>query len=100
MKLEKLVNAICVMRGSFQLDDTDVLILSDVVETMKFKKPVTIMEIVELGTAASPATVHKRVKRLCEKGFLKKADHPESGRHKILEKGPRFGAFIDALSGV
>lgn len=97
MKLDKLGVALREARKSFGLDMTDLLILDDVVRARKQAGEVTIMEIVESCDAASPATVHERIKRLCANDFLRKDTHPKNLRVKVLDTGGEYDKFIKRL---
>jgi predicted MarR family transcription regulator len=99
MKLEKLSEAVRAAR-TWGLDPIDVLLLARVHEQIKAKEPVTIMQLVNNSDAASPATNHARVKRLCAEGFLKKVECTKSLRHKVLEKGDQFDEFLFHLAEV
>ncbi len=99
MKLEKLSEAVRATR-TWGLDLTDVLLLARVAEQIKAKEPVTIMQLVDNSDAASPATNHARVKRLCDQGFLKKVECTKNLRHKVLEKGDKFDKYLSHLAEV
>ena len=100
MKLDKLANALRTTRMNHSLDDVDLILLDEVVNQMRQPDPVTIMEVIRASVAASPATVHARIKKLCAQDILKKVDHPGSGRHKVLARGPMFNTLTQDLAGV
>jgi hypothetical protein len=54
MKLDKAIQALRKAKESFGLDMTDLIILDEVAQAKKLKKPVTIIEIVDTSSAASP----------------------------------------------
>jgi DNA-binding MarR family transcriptional regulator len=58
------------------------------------------MEIVDYCDAASPATIHKRIKKLCAAEFLKKTEHPDDVRFKVLTKGERYDLLVKYLAEV
>ena len=66
MKMDKLAVALRKINQSYGLDMTDLIILDDIAQKKKHNGQVTIMEIVETSSAASPATIHARIKRMCE----------------------------------
>lgn len=100
MKLEKLAEALARVRNDFGMDATDVMVLDEVLRLKKSGGEVTIMEIVDRSSVASPATVHARIKSLCEKDILMKVEHRSNMRYKMLEKGPQYPAFTKALAEV
>lgn len=97
MKLDKLAAAMREARASFGLDMTDLLILDDVVQTRKRMGEVTIMEVVDSSSAASPATVHERIKRLCGEGFLRKDPHPNNLRVRVLSTDDTYDKLVKRL---
>lgn len=97
MKLEKLAAAMRTCRTSFGLDMTDLLILDEVAQAHKSKEEVTIMKIVDSSSAASRATVHERIKRLCNEKYLRKDAHPGSLSLKVLALGPTYHQLVEEL---
>ena len=97
MRLDKMATALREARTSFGLDMTDVLILDDVVRKRKQMGEVTIMEIIDSCDAASPATVHARIKRLCENGFLRKDVHPSNLRVRVLDTHDEYDKLVKRL---
>lgn len=100
MKLDKLANALRITRLNHSLDDVDLILLDEIVKQMRQPDPVTIMEVIRASEAASPATVHTRIKKLCAQNILKKEDHPGSMRHKVLSRGPLFSLLTTDLAEV
>ena len=100
MKLEKLASALACVRRDFGLDAIDVMVLDEVLRLKKSGSEVTIMEIVDRSSVASPATVHARIKSMCEKDILIKVEHKSNMRYKMLEKGPRYVDLVKALTEV
>ncbi len=100
MRLEKLAEALACMRQDFGLDAIDVMVLDEVLRLKKSGGEVTIMEIVDRSSVASPATVHARIKSLCEKDILVKVEHKSNMRYKMLEKGPQYAILTKALAEV
>jgi predicted transcriptional regulator len=88
------------MRQDFGLDAIDVMVLDEVLRLKKSGGEVTIMEIVDRSSVASPATVHARIKSLCEKDILVKVEHKSNMRYKMLEKGPQYVILTKALAEV
>lgn len=101
MKIEKLIEAVRLMKGRFNLDMIDLIILNEALTRDKqIPDEVTIMEIVDYCDAASPATIHKRIKKLCAAEFLKKTEHPDDVRFKVLTKGERYDLLVKYLAEV
>jgi DNA replication protein DnaC len=100
MKLEKLAEALRQMRDSHNLDAVDLLVLDEITYQMRSPDPVTIMEVIKACDAASPATVHTRIKKLCAQNILRKDDHPGSLRYKVLARGELFNDLTKQLAGV
>jgi hypothetical protein len=97
MKLSKLALAISSVRNEYGIDATDLLVLNDIMRVKHTAGEVTIMEIVDKCKAASPATIHARIKSLCIKGMLIKVEHASNLRLRMLEKGPNYDKLIDIL---
>lgn len=97
MRIEKLANALHNLRSSFGLDGIDMMLLGDMAALKKFEKEVTIMKIVDTSTAASPATIHARIKRLCDEGILVKTEHETNMRYKLLKQGPKYIEVVKLL---
>jgi hypothetical protein len=100
MKLDKLAQGIALARWQFNLDATDILVLDYAASAIKERKSVTIMEIVDQSGIASPATIHARIKQLCDQRYFDKIAHPTNMRYKMLEFGPAYTRFIEGLKGV
>ena len=100
MKLDKLANALRTAQTNHGLDAVDLILLDEIVNQMRQPDPVTIMEVIRSSVAASQATVHSRIKKLCVQDILKKVDHPGSLRHKVLVRGPMFTSLTQDLAGV
>jgi hypothetical protein len=58
------------------------------------------MEIVDKSKAASPATVHARIKLLCDMDLLKKSPHHTNLSYRMLDKGPEFDRLTKILGDV
>lgn len=101
MKIEKLVEAVYLMKGRFNLDLIDLAVLHEALTRDKqMPHEVTIMEIVDYCDVASPATIHSRIKKLCAANLLKKTEHPDDVRFKVLTKGDRYDALVKELAEV
>ena len=100
MKMDKLATALRRINKLYGLDMTDLIILDDIAQKMKHKKAVTIMEIVEASEAASPATVHARIKRMCENKFLQKILHDSNLRLRELDFGPTYHKMVEEVGQV
>ena len=100
MKLDKLASALSLMRSEYGLDATDLMVLDEVMRTKRVAGEVTIMEIVDKSKAASPATVHARIKLLCDMDLLKKSPHHTNLSYRMLDKGPQFDHLTKILGDV
>jgi hypothetical protein len=100
MKLDKLASALSSMRSEYGLDATDLMVLDEVMRTKRVAGEVTIMEIVDKSKAASPATVHARIKLLCDMDLLKKSPHHTNLSYRMLDKGPEFDRLTKILGDV
>lgn len=100
MKLDKLGTALRTIKESYGLDMTDLLILDGVARAQKAVGKVTIMDFVEACDAASQATVHKRIKVLCDNNFLCKGVESNNLRSKILEFGPRYHRLVGTVGAL
>jgi hypothetical protein len=58
------------------------------------------MEIVDKSKAASPATVHARIKLLCDMDLLQKKPHHINLSYRMLDKGPEFDRLTKILGDV
>jgi hypothetical protein len=101
MKIEKLTEAVQLMKGRFKLDVIDLIVLREALARDKqMPREVTIMELVSYCDAASPATIHARIKKLCTLNLLKKTEHPDDVRFKVLTKGDKYDALVKELAEV
>lgn len=100
MKLDKLAVTLREIKKSFGLDMTDLLILDDVARAQKAIGKVTIMELVESCEAASEATVHARIKKLCDRKFLRKDSEQNNLRNKLLNFGPTYQKLVDVIGAL
>lgn len=99
MKLEKLNEALTVA-NEFGLDGTDVTILFDIAQRRKDDGVATIMQFSSGTKFASFGTIHARIKRMVQKGFLKKQIKQGDERVKVLQDGPALGKLLDRLNEV
>ena len=97
MELHALHNALDMARRKHELTDDDVAVLQQVAAAQAAGEATTVMKTVEHPYVVSPATIHARVKRLCERGFLIKTEQKSNMRYKILMLGPKATDFIDEL---
>lgn len=100
MKLDKLGTVLRTIKESYGLDMTDLLILDGVARAQKAVGKVTIMEFVESCDAASEATIHKRIKVLCDNNFLDKQSEKDNLRSKTLEFGPRYHRLVGTVGAL
>ena len=100
MRLDKLASALSAVRSAYGLDATDLMVLDEVMCTKRVAGEVTIMEIVDKSKAASPATVHARIKLLCDMDLLKKSPHHTNLSYRMLDKGPEFDRLTKILGDV
>jgi hypothetical protein len=99
VKLEKLNEALAVA-NEFGLDGTDITILFDIAQRRKDDGVATIMQFSSGTKFASFGTIHARIKRMVQKGFLKKQIKQGDERVKVLQDGPALGKFLDRLNEV
>ena len=97
MKLTDMGDALYEMRDSFGIDGTDLMLLSDFDRMQGQGDETTIMAFIAEFMGASQATTHARIKKLCDKKFLKKADMEGNLRYKTLEKGSEFNKLVKYL---
>jgi DNA-binding MarR family transcriptional regulator len=100
MRLEKLSDALRMVKAEFDIDATDAMLLSEILAARKEKGEVAIMEIVENSKVASPATLHGRIKKLVTRNLLTKVTDESNMRFKKLEPGTKLEALHRALSEV
>jgi predicted transcriptional regulator len=100
MKLDKLATALSTAKATYGLDSTDLIVLNEIMTVKRVVGEVTIMEIVDRSSAASPATVHARIKLLCNMNLLKKVPHSINLSYKTLEKGPEYDRLVQTLGEV
>lgn len=100
MRLDKLASALSAVRSAYGLDATDLMVLDEIMRIKRMAGEVTIMEIVDKSEAASPATVHARIKSLCNMDLLKKTPHHTNLSYRMLEKGPEFDQLVKILGDV
>jgi len=99
MKLERLNEALRVAQD-FDMDGTDVAILFAIAEKRRDDGVATIMQFSSGTKFASFGTIHARVKRMVQKGILKKQVKEGNERVKVLQDGPALGRFLDRLNEV
>jgi hypothetical protein len=97
MKLKQLGDALTLAWNEFGLDGIDILMLHEVVTAQGAGGEVTIMNMINNFSFSSPATAHKKIKRLCDKHLLIKVGDTVNLRLKRLEKGARYDEFIERL---
>lgn len=99
MKLEKLAAALRELHG-LGLTTIDVLIFDDIAKTLRQGDEATIMKIMNSQFAASPATVHSRIKKLCDEGYLFKNSDPKNLRFKTLEPAKGYDKLVERLGAI
>lgn len=99
MKLEKLAAALRELQ-TLGLNGTDVLVLDEIARTLKQGDEATIMKIMNSQIAASPATAHNRIKKLCDEGYLRKQSDPKNLRFKALELAKNYDKLVERLGAV
>ena len=97
MKLIDMGDALHELRDVFGIDGTDVMLLSDFARAHAEKGETTIMSFIDGFMGASQATTHARIKKLCDKKFLKKVDMEGNLRYKTLDKGSEYNRLIKYL---
>lgn len=96
MTLEKLAKGVLVMRDH-GFDAIDILILYEVSWQQTHEGTATIMNVIQNVEAASPATIHARIKKLCDAQVLKKITQEDNLRFKELQFGPKYQKLVDGL---
>ena len=97
MKLNEIGDALYSVRTRFDIDGIDLMMLSDFSRMQVKGDEATIMAFIGEFVGASQATTHARIKKLCEKNILKKADMEGNLRYKTLEKGSEFNKLVKYL---
>ena len=97
MKLNEIGDALYSVRTRFDIDGIDLMMLSDFSRMQVKGDEATIMAFIGEFVGASQATTHARIKKLCEKNILKKADMEGNLRYKTLEKGSEFDKLVKLL---
>lgn len=97
MKLTEIGDALYAVRERFDIDGIDLMMLSDFSRMQSQGDEATIMAFIAEFLGASQATTHARIKKLCDKKILKKADMEGNLRYKTLEKGAEFDKLVKIL---
>ena len=100
MKLNDIGDALYSVRERFDIDGIDLMMLSDFSRMQAQGDEATIMAFISEFVGTSQATTHARIKKLCEKNILKKADMEGNLRYKTLEKGAEFDKLVKLLASV
>lgn len=100
MKLNEIGDALYSVRTRFDIDGIDLMMLSDFSRMQAQGDEATIMAFIGEFVGTSQATTHARIKKLCEKNILKKADMEGNLRYKTLEKGSEFDKLVKLLEKI
>jgi hypothetical protein len=100
MKLNDIGDALYSVRERFDIDGIDLMMLSDFSRMQAKGDEATIMAFIGEFVGTSQATTHSRIKKLCDKNILKKADMEGNLRYKTLEKGAEFDRLVKLLASV
>jgi DNA-binding Lrp family transcriptional regulator len=100
MKLTEIGDALYSVRTRFDIDGIDLMMLSDFSRMQVKGDETTIMAFIGEFVGTSQATTHSRIKKLCDKNILKKADMEGNLRYKTLEKGAEFDKLVKLLASV
>lgn len=97
MKLEKLTKGLALAK-KYRLDGTDLSILQYVLDKQDTEDGATIMKMSREEEFASLGTIHTRIKRMVDTGYLVKRIENNNLRFKKLEAGKQLQAFLDRLT--
>ena len=100
MKIEKLADLLTGVNKSFGMDDIDIKIIGHIELQRKLGNKVTIMEFVDNFKESSPASTHRRIRKLCSKKLLDKTYQENNSRTKYLITGKKFSDLHSHLMGV
>ena len=96
MKLDRLANMLTRLQD-FGMDADDVMLVHTYDQLKKSEGEATIMKLIEAFTRLSPASTHKKIKKLCALGVLVKTETPGNLRFKLLERGDQYKAMLTQL---
>jgi len=97
-KLIMLVEIIKTVEEKFNLDVTDLHILSIVGLAEEEGREVRVTDLTRMHNIASPATLHYRVtKDLVDRGMIVLEPSTEDARVKLVKTGKKFKTFANFL---
>jgi len=97
-KLNMLVEIIQTIKENFNLDATDLHILSIVGLAEEEGREVRVTDITRMQDIASPATLHYRVtKDLVDRHMLVLIPSTEDARVKLVKPGKKFKTLVNFL---
>ena len=99
MKLDHLAFALDAVSQGFDVDATDLLIISSVIEKNKTGDVYT-MKFIKEFKSVSQATVHARMKKLIDKGLLARTGDEKNLRVKKLQptdKTEELVKFVESI---
>ena len=98
MQIEKIGKALFAAR-EFGIDGIDLMILQTAISKLQSGGEVTIMSFTK-SDFASFGTIHVRIKKLIEAGFLTKTIKSSNQRVKTLDVGPKVEEFEQFLNNI
>lgn len=98
MKLEEVSKALLAARG-LGVDGTDLMILEVIGNRLRNGEEVTVMSLSK-SEFASFGTVHARVQRLINNGFLTKTIKSDNQRVKTLGIGPKMEELEKVINNI
>jgi hypothetical protein len=93
----QLAKAVQALPAGVEMDANESALLEAVVLRWHEGQAMTVREAIHLGTLGSPATLHKRITRLRQKGLLDNLSEPGDRRAKFLVPTPEALGYFDQL---
>lgn len=85
LRFLNLVNAVRSLPTFPSLDAVEERVLNALAAVWATGAKVTVLEAMRLSPDASPSTVHRRLKRLQEKGLIVLREHESDSRLRVIE---------------
>jgi hypothetical protein len=97
-KLIMLVEIVKAIKEKFELDETDLRILTIVGLADEEKREIHVTDITRMHDIASPATLHYRItKDLVERHMIIITPSTEDARMKTVKPGKKFKTLVNFL---
>jgi DNA-binding MarR family transcriptional regulator len=93
----QLARAVDTLPEGSELDANELALLESVVLHWHEGNPMTVRQAIGLSTLGSPATLHKRITRLRQKGLLENHSEPGDRRAKFLLPTPQALEYFHRL---